>query len=82
MIPYVGWVATGVNPGRVAVDVACGAAPVIKPYPPHVAAIRFFYPERNATVVSVSVNDRMLPPAVNVGAVAGVAGAAIGASTQ
>ena len=32
----------------------------------HVAAIRFFYPERDATVVSVSVNDRMLPPAVDV----------------
>jgi len=66
MIPYVGWVASGIDPGRVAVAIACGEAPAIESNACGVAAIRFFYPKCDATVESVSVDNRLLPRAVDV----------------
>lgn len=64
MIPYVGWVATGIDPGRVAVDVACGRASSVGPQKQRVAAIRFFYPDRDSVVERLEIDDERLPPSV------------------
>ncbi|TSC34431.1 ATP-grasp domain-containing protein [Corallococcus sp. Z5C101001] len=65
MIPYVGWLASGIDPGRVAVEVACGQLPVVEHARRDVAAIRFLYPERDVVVADVRVDETRLPPAVD-----------------
>ena len=64
MIPFVGWRASGIDPGRVAVDVACGQPPQIQHRSRQVAAIRFFYPPCDATVASIQLDDALLPPGI------------------
>lgn len=66
MIPYVGWLASGIDPGRVAVEVACGQVPVIEHGRRDVAAIRFFYPQQDAVVAGVRIDEARLPSSVNV----------------
>lgn len=68
MIPYVGWFATGINPGQVAVNVACGKRPDFNFERKQVAAIRFFYPKYDAVVEDVSINKSLLPPYVEIAA--------------
>jgi predicted ATP-grasp superfamily ATP-dependent carboligase len=62
MIPFVGWVASGINPGQVAVEVACGdTATVVHRWSDDVAAIRFFYPPHDANVISLEIDPTQLP---------------------
>jgi len=68
LIPYVGWVASGINPGQVAVDVACGLPPRVTPSRQRVAAVHFLYPDRDATVGGVEVDRAALPASVDVAA--------------
>ncbi|MDJ0797776.1 MAG: ATP-grasp domain-containing protein [Calothrix sp. MO_167.B12] len=68
MIPYVGWFASGINPGQVAVAVACGHKPNIEKTHKSVAAIHFLYPEYDAIVDSVHINHAELPASVDVAA--------------
>lgn len=57
LIPYVGMLASGRDPGRIAVDVATGRAPDLAPTRRRVGAIRFYYPPTNGTVQAVTVLD-------------------------
>jgi len=68
MIPYVGWVACGINPGQVAVAVACGHKPNVETRYKSVAAIHFLYPEYDAVVNSVHIDHAALPASVVVAA--------------
>lgn len=64
LIPYLGMLATGVDPGRVAAQVAIGEQPSLEQTTRVCAAVRFLYPPEDCEVVSVSV-----PP---LGAVPGI----------
>jgi biotin carboxylase len=64
LIPYVGFVASGIDPGRVAVQVACGLPPSVARTRQQVGAVHFFYPSRDVTVAGVDVDAARLPPSV------------------
>jgi hypothetical protein len=66
MIPYVGWLASGIDPGRIAVEVACGQTPAIEHSRRDVAAIRFYYPQCDAVVADVHLAEFRLSASVNV----------------
>jgi biotin carboxylase len=55
MIPYLGSLATGVDPGRVAAEVAMGVRPDLTPTVHRCAAIRFLYPPEDCRVTEISV---------------------------
>ncbi|MGW5049584.1 ATP-grasp domain-containing protein [Actinokineospora sp. NPDC004072] len=55
LIPYLGKLATGIDPGEVLVDVATGNRPDTAPTRAAVAGIRFGYPETDCVVRSVRV---------------------------
>ncbi|MFE2728325.1 ATP-grasp domain-containing protein [Kitasatospora sp. NPDC059327] len=59
-IPYLGGLATGIEVGLVAADLAAGALPRTTASRQRVAAIRFLYPERDLTVESVDVDRERL----------------------
>ena len=62
MIPYQGWLATGIDPGHAAAAVACGLPPDVEPSRARVAGIRFFYPdEEDTTIASVRFDPARLP---------------------
>jgi biotin carboxylase len=65
LIPYVGWLATGIDPGAVAAAVACGRQPPTAPIRTKAAAVRFLYPERDATARRVVVDHGRLPAQVD-----------------
>ena len=58
LIPFLGCVATGIDPGVVIVDVAIGRRPVFTRTRQRAAGIRFGYPEQDCVVRSVRVPDR------------------------
>ncbi|WP_198422509.1 ATP-grasp domain-containing protein [Streptomyces sp. QHH-9511] len=65
MIPYLGMLATGVDPGLAAGRAACGLTPEITPSRHQVAGIRFFYVDRDDTrIESVSFRETDLPRGV------------------
>jgi predicted ATP-grasp superfamily ATP-dependent carboligase len=51
LIPYLGMRATGIDPGLAAAAVACGRVPDVTPTRTLAGAVRFFYPERDDTVI-------------------------------
>lgn len=55
LIPYLGMLATGIDPGVVMVDVALGVRPDITVRAQGVAGIRFGYPDHDCVVHSISV---------------------------
>jgi len=66
MVPYLGWLATGIDPGQVAAAAACGLAPDVEPGPSRVAGIRFFYPAKeNTTIQAVGFDQARLPAATD-----------------
>jgi biotin carboxylase len=65
MIPYLGRMATGVDPGLLAAAVACGRQPVITPTSRRVAGIRFCYPDEPCTVTGMEITRHLLPPEVD-----------------
>lgn len=72
LIPYVGMVASGIDPGRVAVEVACGLPLSATPTHERVAAVHFLYPEQDCTVAEVVVDNDDMPAGVDaVGVLAG-----------
>lgn len=60
LIPYVGWLATGIDAAAAAADVAAGRSPRVEATCSRVAAVRFLYPEGDCEVSSVDVSP--LPP--------------------
>lgn len=52
LIPYLGELATGIDPGRVAADVACGREPDLTPRRSRVAGIRFCYVDDDDTTIA------------------------------
>lgn len=66
LIPYLGALTTGIDPGLAAAAAACGLQPDITPSRSRVAGIRFFYVEHDDTVIgSLSFDDTALPAAVD-----------------
>ncbi|WP_018544258.1 ATP-grasp domain-containing protein [Streptomyces sp. LaPpAH-108] len=55
LIPWLGELATGISPGRVAADLALGHHPDLTPTEHRTAGIRFAYPPHDCRVQSVSV---------------------------
>jgi len=66
MIPYLGMLATGVDPGVVAASAACGLDLPIEPTRQRVAGVRFFYVERDDTTIgSIAFDPTGLPSTVD-----------------
>lgn len=66
LIPHLGALATGTDPGLAAAAVACGRPPRTARSRTLVAGIRFFYPEADDTVIeSVSFDEDALAPSVS-----------------
>ncbi|HEY3611972.1 MAG TPA: ATP-grasp domain-containing protein [Pseudonocardiaceae bacterium] len=65
MIPYLGYLATGVDIALAAADVAAGRRPDTSPSHHKVAAVAFRYPERDITVEAVTVHEDRFPPQVH-----------------
>ena len=57
LIPFLGKLATGIDPGEVLVDVATGRRPDVTAAKRGVAGIRFGYPEHDCLVHAISVPD-------------------------
>ncbi|MFD0361171.1 ATP-grasp domain-containing protein [Nocardia sp. GCM10030253] len=57
LIPFLGKIATGIDPGEVLVDVATGHRPSTTPTQRAAAGIRFGYPEHDCVVRSVTVPE-------------------------
>ena len=55
LIPYVGMLATGIDPARVAVDVVLGREPQVEMTRSAAAEIRFFYPTEDSIVRTVEL---------------------------
>jgi biotin carboxylase len=65
LIPYLGLRATGVDPGLAAAAVACGRRPELVTDRKLVAAVRFFYPDLDDTVIrAVEWDESALPEAI------------------
>jgi biotin carboxylase len=66
LIPYLGGLTCGVDPGLVAADVACGREPDLTPAGSRVAGIRFFYVDaEDTTVEAASFDPAALPAAID-----------------
>lgn len=66
LIPYLGRLATGIDPGPAAAAAVCGLAPDVEPDRARVAGIRFFYPEQDDTTIrSVRFDEARLPDAID-----------------
>jgi biotin carboxylase len=57
LIPYLGQLASGIDPARVAIDVALGDAPKLEPQREQTAAIRFLYPPADGRVRQVTMPE-------------------------
>lgn len=55
LIPYLGQLATGVDPGLAAATLAIGETPAVRPTRNHYAAIRFVYPDHDCRVEQVRI---------------------------
>lgn len=55
LIPYLGQLASGVDPGRIAVDLALGRRPTIRPSHRRTVGVRFCYPPRDGVLRSVTL---------------------------
>lgn len=66
LIPYLGWRANGIDAGLAAAAVACGQRPEVTATRKRVAAVRFFYVDRDDTTVGeVGFDPAGLPAAVD-----------------
>ncbi|NEA30236.1 ATP-grasp domain-containing protein [Streptomyces sp. SID13031] len=57
LIPYLGKLATGIDPGSVLVDVAQGIRPELEPDHKSCVGIRFCYPPEDARIVEITVPE-------------------------
>lgn len=70
LIPYVGMLASGIDPGLVAADVAVGRKPTIVPNRELVGGVRFHYVDRDDSVIdSIAFDESALPPEVDLAVV-------------
>jgi biotin carboxylase len=65
LIPYLGYLAAGIDAAQAAVDLALGLTPDVQATRSRAAAIRFLYPPRDLTVAAVSIDASRLPPAID-----------------
>ncbi|WP_449064588.1 ATP-grasp domain-containing protein [Planomonospora algeriensis] len=66
MIPYLGLLTTGIDPGLAAAAVACGRTPDVTPRRELAAGVRFFYvAEDDTTIESIAFDEAGLPGAVD-----------------
>jgi biotin carboxylase len=66
MIPYLGMLATGIDPGLVAASVACGLKPDMAETRSRAAGVRFFYAAEQDTVIgSVGFDPARLPATID-----------------
>jgi biotin carboxylase len=66
LIPYLGLLATGIDPGRAAARAACGLPADLVPTRRRVAGVRFFYVDQEDTVLeSLGFSDALLPPEID-----------------
>lgn len=64
LIPYVGWVASGISPGKVLVEVTSGQVPDVSGDHKEFAAIRFFYPPQDVIVDELTIQRKALPEGI------------------
>jgi biotin carboxylase len=57
LIPYLGKLATGVDPGQVAADVARGVRPDLRQDRSQVTGVRFLYPPQDCRIAAISLPD-------------------------
>jgi biotin carboxylase len=63
LIPYLGMLGSGIDPGLAAAAVACGRRPELAADRAAVTGVRFFYPAENDTVIgAVRFDQGALPP--------------------
>jgi glutathione synthase/RimK-type ligase-like ATP-grasp enzyme len=75
LIPYLGQLATGLDPGRIAAEVALGHRPRIEPTRRAIAGIRFLYPPEDCRVREVVLpRPGAVPGLVEAGAMAAPGG--------
>jgi biotin carboxylase len=78
LIPYLGALASGMDPGLAAAAVACGQRPELVADRRRVAAIRFFYPERpDTTIAEIGFDRDALPDSVDLAESLAVPGAVV-----
>lgn len=78
MIPYLGLLATGIDPGLAAARVACGLVPDLAASRRRVAGIRFFYVDHDDTVVeAISFDESRLPDSIERAVVTACPGATV-----
>ncbi|GAA2894845.1 ATP-grasp domain-containing protein [Streptosporangium fragile] len=66
MIPYLGLLTTGIDPGLAAAAVACGRPPALVPERKLVGGVRFFYvAEDDTTIESIEFDEAGLPPEID-----------------
>ncbi|MFF3437245.1 acetyl-CoA carboxylase biotin carboxylase subunit family protein [Streptosporangium sp. NPDC002721] len=66
MIPYLGMLTTGIDPGLAAAAVACGRTPALAPERKLVGGVRFFYvAEDDTTIESIEFDEAGLPPEID-----------------
>jgi biotin carboxylase len=62
LIPYLGRLATGIDPGRVAAEVAAGVAPDLRGSRSACAGVRFLYPPTDCRILAVHTPDPATAP--------------------
>ena len=63
LIPYLGMLGSGIDPGLAAAAVACGCRPELVPDRSEVTGVRFFYaPEDDTTIEAIRFEAAALPP--------------------
>jgi biotin carboxylase len=78
LIPYLGLLATGIDPGLAAASAACGLAPNLEPTRSRVVGVRFFYvEEEDTTLASVEFDDTRLPPTIELAVAVAQPGAVV-----
>ncbi|GAA1987133.1 ATP-grasp domain-containing protein [Kitasatospora viridis] len=77
LIPYLGLLATGIDPGLAAASVACGLAPDLTPSRQRVSGVRFFYVEEEDTTLGEVAFDGELPAAIDRSVVVAAPGAVV-----
>lgn len=65
LIPYLGQLATGIDPGLVAAACACGRSPCVQSDRSRVAGVRFCYPEQDTVAGRVEVDESLLPTEID-----------------
>lgn len=66
MIPYLGMLATGIDPGLAAASAACGLVPDVTATRGRIAGVRFFYVEKDDTAIgSITFHEAGLPAAID-----------------